>query len=301
MNTSSDTFEKVKSPTAEQDDDLFKIYLNGTNEINVNIQSKCSNELKAIENFTKTKESLRKVPQKIDAKSKSKQSIEMVDSNKNDTINVTATNDSANQENDEHDGEENYVKIPVHQLISTFEKQMRSVIKQNVNDKTQLNGKYLRQLDVTKDSSKQNGNNTDSADVINTEELNNCLNIDKNTHFNGTINTVTSETNENIIEINAQTVTQRDEKYESTDIYQYSEIENSQCIATNLNYNNDDQSNHPVHTSTDYQFTNLNMNVNNCENDNYAFGTESNMHKGERFLHKFSINFFFCRVFLYPV
>lgn len=70
-----------------------------------------------IEYFTRTKESLRHVtqPERVVVSPK------YVDDQ---------TNNDAN--------EEDYVKVPVQQLINTFEKQMRSIIKQNINENIQI-------------------------------------------------------------------------------------------------------------------------------------------------------------------
>lgn len=74
-----------------------------------------------IDYFNRTKESLRHVPQ-----------IEH-DTNNHDQK-LRASNQDGNSELAEA-----YVKIPVQQLINTFEKQMRSIIKQKVNENIQLN------------------------------------------------------------------------------------------------------------------------------------------------------------------
>lgn len=59
---------------------------------------------------------------------------------KESLCNVTTqhTNATPNLSTNDDDDAESYVKIPVQQLINTFEKQMRSIINQNVNEKVQL-------------------------------------------------------------------------------------------------------------------------------------------------------------------
>lgn len=71
-----------------------------------------------IECFNQTKKSLRPVTQTFDSET-----------------------DLTKDYNDDNDDEEHesYVKIPVQQLINTFEKQMRSIINQKVNENIHLN------------------------------------------------------------------------------------------------------------------------------------------------------------------
>lgn len=75
------------------------------------------------EHIVQTKESLRKVAQQTNA-----------------TSNTTPPSVTANDD----ENAESYVKIPVQQLINTFEQQMRSIIKQKVNENVQLDsdGKF---------------------------------------------------------------------------------------------------------------------------------------------------------------
>lgn len=49
---------------------------------------------------------------------------------------VTDTKET--KDNDFNENDEQYIKIPVQQLINTFEKQMRSIIKQQINEKIQV-------------------------------------------------------------------------------------------------------------------------------------------------------------------
>lgn len=84
-----------------------------------------------IEYFNRTKETLRHVEQI---------------SHHNDRNNSSRMHQSAikpaidhqQYENDGNELEDDYVKIPVQQLINTFEKQMRSIIKQKINENIQL-------------------------------------------------------------------------------------------------------------------------------------------------------------------
>lgn len=71
-----------------------------------------------IEYFTRTKESLRHVTQPEPV--------------------LAASPKPVNDQNSIDTDDENYVKIPVQQLINTFEKQMRSIIKQKINENIQL-------------------------------------------------------------------------------------------------------------------------------------------------------------------
>lgn len=75
-----------------------------------------------IDYFNRTKESLRHVPQPEHATHNYEQNMQTsVDGSDENALNET------------------YVKIPVQQLINTFEKQMRSIIKQKVNENIQVN------------------------------------------------------------------------------------------------------------------------------------------------------------------
>lgn len=82
-------------------------------------QIECSKEDNDfIESFNRTKESLRHVTQpEYDNKLISPKHM---------------------NEFDENEADDNYVKIPVQQLINTFEKQMRSIIKQKINKNIQI-------------------------------------------------------------------------------------------------------------------------------------------------------------------
>lgn len=82
-------------------------------------QIECSKEDNGfIESFNRTKESLRHVTQpEYD----------------NQLISPKHMN-----EYDESEADDNYVKIPVQQLINTFEKQMKSIIKQKINENIQI-------------------------------------------------------------------------------------------------------------------------------------------------------------------
>lgn len=71
-----------------------------------------------IDYFNRTKESLRHVEPDIN--------------NNNDEIKSNTNG------NDELELDDQYVKIPVQQLINTFEKQMRSIIKQKINENIQV-------------------------------------------------------------------------------------------------------------------------------------------------------------------
>lgn len=84
-----------------------------------------------IEYFNRTKETLRHV----------EQISHHNDRNNHSRIyqsTTEPTNDHLQYENDGNELEEDYVKIPVQQLINTFEKQMRSIIKQKINENIQL-------------------------------------------------------------------------------------------------------------------------------------------------------------------
>lgn len=87
-----------------------------------------------IDYFVHTKEKLRHVPQKSNHDMQNDEHISSVTNRYSDA--------------DEHDAENSYVKIPVQQLINTFEKQMRSIIKQKINENIQV------KLDETANSSK---------------------------------------------------------------------------------------------------------------------------------------------------
>lgn len=75
-----------------------------------------------IDYFVRTKETLRHVPQ--------------MDHDINNNLQKSRTSINCNDDNDESG--DAYVKIPVQQLINTFEKQMRSIIKQKINENIQV-------------------------------------------------------------------------------------------------------------------------------------------------------------------
>lgn len=82
-----------------------------------------------IEYFNRTKETLRHVEQishHNDRSSRMHQSV------------TEPASDHPQYDNDGNELEDDYVKIPVQQLINTFEKQMRSIIKQKINENIQL-------------------------------------------------------------------------------------------------------------------------------------------------------------------
>lgn len=74
-----------------------------------------------IEYFNRTKESLKHVTHIQHDSNEEKSSVGIV-----------------NEMNEHETDESSYVKIPVQQLINTFEKQMRSIIKQKINENIQL-------------------------------------------------------------------------------------------------------------------------------------------------------------------
>lgn len=86
-----------------------------------------------IEYFNRTKETLRHVPQ-------FNYRDDGGDRNTSGSVVKSASSANGHQqfESDSHELEESYVKIPVQQLINTFEKQMRSIIKQKINENIQL-------------------------------------------------------------------------------------------------------------------------------------------------------------------
>lgn len=96
-----------------------------------------------IEFFNRTKETLRHVPQ-INHHNGD------VRSNNDSVLKSNSSSNDQRCENDGNETEEDYVKIPVQQLINTFEKQMRSIIKQKINENIQL------KLDGTAASSNNN-------------------------------------------------------------------------------------------------------------------------------------------------
>lgn len=111
------------------------------------------------EHIVQTKESLRKVDlQPADA-----------------TSNAMPANPATNNIDDDA---ENYVKIPVQQLINTFEKQMRSIIKQKVNEKVQLdlNGKFA--IAPTTESEPNDGTIDDGLNYG--DDLNKSANVEAN-------------------------------------------------------------------------------------------------------------------------
>lgn len=76
-----------------------------------------------IDYFNRTKESLRHVP--------------LLDHDINN--NELKPGSAALNEMDERELDDSYTKVPVQQLINTFEKQMRCIIKQKINENIQLN------------------------------------------------------------------------------------------------------------------------------------------------------------------
>lgn len=84
-----------------------------------------------IEYFNRTKETLRHVEQMGHHNDRNNSSRMHVSGAEPD-------NDRQQYDNDGNELEDDYVKIPVQQLINTFEKQMRSIIKQKINENIQL-------------------------------------------------------------------------------------------------------------------------------------------------------------------
>lgn len=99
-----------------------------------------------IEYFNRTKESLRHIQ----------------DKNHNESKTNTNRAEITNEIDETH---EDYVKIPVQQLINTFEKQMRSIIKQKINENIQLttNSNKISASYINKD-------NIEKEQVTNTNE-----------------------------------------------------------------------------------------------------------------------------------
>lgn len=79
-----------------------------------------------IDYFIRTKQTLRHVPLKAH------------DINNNEQISEQNNHRSNNDDGDDNDTQNAYVKIPVQQLINTFEKQMRTIIKQKINENIQV-------------------------------------------------------------------------------------------------------------------------------------------------------------------
>lgn len=77
-----------------------------------------------IDYFVRTKETLRHVPQ--------------INHDINNNEHKSEAPNNRNNDDDDNESGDPYMKIPVQQLINTFEKQMRSIIKQKVNENIQV-------------------------------------------------------------------------------------------------------------------------------------------------------------------
>lgn len=100
------------------------------NSVSVNEMNTLSrdDEKGPVDCFNRAKESLRHVTQ-----------IQHdINNNNNEQKSMQSVSDATQQFIDGNELAESYVKIPVQQLINTFEKQMRSIIKQKVNENIQL-------------------------------------------------------------------------------------------------------------------------------------------------------------------
>lgn len=69
---------------------------------------------------------------------RTKESLKHVTHIQHDSNEEKSSAGNVNEMNEHETDESSYVKIPVQQLINTFEKQMRSIIKQKINENIQL-------------------------------------------------------------------------------------------------------------------------------------------------------------------
>lgn len=114
------------SQTNEQD------YQMGSKTTERTLEHYQTDEKGPIEYFNRTKETLRHVEQS---------SHHIDQTNSSSRIYQSAAAEATNVHQHENDGgelEDDYVKIPVQQLINSFERQMRSIIKQKINENIQL-------------------------------------------------------------------------------------------------------------------------------------------------------------------
>lgn len=219
----------VKKGRDDNDDDFLSQQLNDLNKILAISKVDTSDE--GNEYYVQTKESLRKVEQQSNA-----------------TPPILSANDD--------DNAESYVKIPVQQLINTFEQQMRSVIKQKVNENVQLD--LCGNFAIPTAESKPNG--TATIENINCDD-------DRNKSVNFGSNQVAS-TN---IRIDSQQIKQfecseqedrtRSEEHQSN--MASNEFDTVETASAPTNYNQEfSLAANNVSSSTYSQFTN-----------NYAYGS----------------------------
>lgn len=161
-----------------------------------------------VDYFNRTKESLRHVPQVHDT-------------------NKTEQKLHASDEGDESELGESYVKIPVQQLINTFEKQMRSIIKQKVNENIQMN------MDGTVSSS--SNNNKISTTYLNKDHHNGFAGKGNEMHASKQYSTVTSRRNTSVEAFQQQQLFDQTEQEVSNSIdeqYQWSTQSQSTTSST---------------------------------------------------------------------
>lgn len=137
-----ETTAKITSAHSYQNDQNYQEYQTANKTTTESmIEHQQIDEKGPIEYFNRTKETLRHVEQINHHNDRNNSNRIYHEARLTEAASALASapaNDHQYENNDSNELEDDYVKIPVQQLINTFEKQMRSIIKQKINENIQL-------------------------------------------------------------------------------------------------------------------------------------------------------------------